>query len=83
MNQNKQSVREGFEGSPAGDVLIDDPDCIEQFRAIGLAEGLQVGAQAPVLWAWQWLSDHPRVVDRLQGWFRRRVAELKEMGQIK
>ena len=83
MDQNKQSVREGFEDSPDGDVLIDDPDRIEQYRAIGLAEGLQVGTEAQVLWAWQWLSDHPQIVARLQGWFRRRLAELKELGQIK
>ena len=83
MDQNKQSVREGFEDSPDGDVLIDDPDRIEQYRAIGLAEGLQVGTEAQVLWAWQWLSDHPQIVARLQGWFRRRLAELKQLGQIK
>jgi hypothetical protein len=83
MDQNTQSVREGFEDSPDGDVLIDDPDRIEQYRAIGLAEGLQVGTEAQVLWAWQWLSDHPQVLDRLQGWFRRRLAELKKMGHIK
>jgi hypothetical protein len=60
MDRNKQSVLEGFEDSPDGDVLIDDPERIEQYRAIGLAEGLQVGTEAQVLWAWQWLSDHPQ-----------------------
>lgn len=39
MDQNKPPAREGFEDSPDGDVLIDDPDRIEQYRAIGLAEG--------------------------------------------
>jgi hypothetical protein len=29
MDRNKQSVLEGFEDSPDGDVLIDDPDRIE------------------------------------------------------
>ena len=83
LNNRKREVpREGFEDSPNGDVLIDDPDHIAQYRAIGLAEGLERGTEAEVLWAWQWLSDHPQVTNRLQGWFRRRVSELKEMGQI-
>jgi hypothetical protein len=65
------------------DVLIDDPARITRYRAIGLAEGLQQGSEADVLWAWQWLSDHPEVTNRLQEWFSRRVAELTEMGHIK
>ena len=65
------------------DALVDDPAHITKYRAIGLAEGLQQGSEAEVLWAWQWLSDHPEVTNRLQEWFSRRVAELKEMGHIK
>ncbi len=65
------------------DILIDDPSHIAEYRAIALAEGLQQGSEADVLWAWQWLSDHPLVTNRLQEWFSRRVTELKEMGQIK
>ena len=65
------------------DALVDDPAHITKYRAIGLAEGLQQGSEAEVLWAWQWLSDHPEVTNRLQEWFSRRVAELKEMGRIK
>ena len=65
------------------DALVDDPARITKYRAIGLAEGLQQGSEAEVLWAWQWLSDHPEVTSRLQEWFSRRVGELKEMGQIK
>ena len=65
------------------DVLVDDPARITRYRAIGLAEGLQQGSRADVLWAWQWLSDHPEVTNRLQEWFSGRVAELKEMGRIK
>jgi hypothetical protein len=80
---NKQSPPEGFEDSPDGDVLVDDPNYIAQYRAIGLAEGLQIGTEAEVLWAWQWLSDHPEFTNQLEGWFRRRVIELKEMGRIK
>ena len=67
----------------SADVLVDDAAHITRYRAIGLAEGLQQGSQADVLWAWQWLSDHPEVTNRLQEWFTRRVAELKEMGRIK
>lgn len=63
--------------------MVDDPDRMEQYRVIGLADGLQVGTPEEVLWAWQWLSDHPQVTDRLEEWFQRRVQELKEMGRIK
>ena len=66
-----------------GNALVDDPAHITLYRAIGLAQGLQQGSEADVLWAWQWLSDHPEVTNRLQEWFSRRVAELKEMGRIK
>jgi hypothetical protein len=82
-NGNEQSLTEGFKDSPKGDVLVDDPDHIARYRAIGLAEGLQRGTDEDVWWAWQWLSDHPQFTDQLEGWFRRRVAELKEMGRIK
>ena len=64
------------------DVLVDDPDHITRYRAVGLAEGLQQGSEADVQWAWQWLSDHPEVTNRLEEWFRRRVLELREMGRI-
>jgi hypothetical protein len=65
------------------DGLVDDPAHITKYRAIGLAEGLQRGSETDVLWAWQWLSDHPEVTNRLQEWFSRRVGELKELGRIK
>ena len=80
---NIPAPSEGFEDSPDGDVLVDDPDRIVQYRAIGLAEGLQKGTDEEVLWAWQWLSDHPEFTNRLQSWFRRHIIELKEMGRIK
>jgi len=67
----------------SADALADDPARITKYRAIGLAEGLQRGSEAEVLWAWQWLSDHPEVTNRLQEWFSRRVAEMREMGHIK
>jgi hypothetical protein len=63
--------------------LPDDPKRITQYRAVGLAEGLMKGSEEDVLWAWQWLGDHPQFTNRLQEWFARRVAELREMGRIK
>jgi hypothetical protein len=65
------------------DGLLDDPRHIEQYRAVGLAEGLMKGSEEDVLWAWQWLGDHPQFTSRLQEWFGHRVAELREMGRIK
>jgi len=64
------------------DILTDDPAHIAKYRAIALATGLKQGSDADVLWAWQWLSDHPQVTNRLQEWFSHRLTELKEMGQI-
>ena len=82
-NDKQQAPAEGFIDSGNGDALVDDPDRIAQYRAIGLAEGLQEGSDADVLWAWQWLSDHPDVTNRLQDWFARHIIELKELGRIK
>jgi hypothetical protein len=33
-NGNKQSLKEGFEDSPNGDVLVEDPDHIARYRAL-------------------------------------------------
>jgi hypothetical protein len=74
---------EGFIELADRDILVDDPDRIVQYRAVALAEGLEEGTEAEVLWAWQWLGDHPEVTNRLQVWFARRVAELRSMGRIK
>jgi len=74
---------EGFIELPDGDMLLDDPDRIAQYRAVAIAEGLQESTPEEVLSAWQWLSNHPEVTNRLEGWFCRRVGELKEMGRIK
>ena len=63
--------------------LLDDPERIAGYRAVGLAEGLMKGSHEDVLWAWQWLGDHSQFTNRLQEWFARRVAELKEMSRIK
>jgi len=78
----KQPTTEGFDLSNR-DNLSDDPERIAGYRAVSLAEGLAKGSDAQVLWAWQWLSDHPHVTNRLRGWFRLRVAELKDMDRIK
>ena len=48
------------------DELLDDPRRITQYRAVGLAEGLMKGSEDDVLWAWQWLGDHPQFTNRLQ-----------------
>ena len=78
----KQPTTEGFDLSNR-DYLSDDPERIAGYRAVSLAEGLSQGSEAQVLWAWQWLSDHPDVTNRLRGWFQRRVAELRDMDRIK
>ncbi|HEU4768999.1 MAG TPA: hypothetical protein VFS77_16560, partial [Pyrinomonadaceae bacterium] len=72
-----------FEELTDDDGLVDDPRRVEKYRAIGLAQGLQQGSESEVLRAWQWLSDHPEVTNRLQDWFGDRVSELKSMGRIK
>ena len=78
----KQPTTEGFDFSNR-DNLSDDPERIAGYRAVSLAEGLSEGSEAQVLWAWQWLSDHPHVTNRLGGWLQRRVAELRDMNRIK
>ena len=78
----KQPTTEEFDLSNR-DKLSDDPERIAGYRAVSLAEGLVEGSEAQVLWAWQWLSDHPDVTNRLGGWLRRRVAELRDMDRIK
>ena len=80
---NHPAAAKGFDETTDQNELVDDPARIEKYRAIGLAEGLQQGSESQVLWAWQWLSDHPAVTNQLQEWFVYRVAELKSMGRIK
>ncbi|MCM3872891.1 MAG: hypothetical protein ND895_19595 [Pyrinomonadaceae bacterium] len=80
---SQPAPQEGFIELAERDILVDDPDRIVQYRAVALAEGLEEGTETDVLWAWQWLADHPEVTNRLQGWFGARVAELRSMGRIK
>ena len=79
---SKREPVEGFKEETDRDVLIDDPDRIVQYRAVALAEGLEEGTEDQVLWAWQWLGDHPEVTKDMEEWFALRVAELREMGRI-
>jgi hypothetical protein len=74
---------QGFVGFANDGALFDDAAHILKYRAISLAQGLQHGSDGEILWAWQWLSDHPEVTNQLQDWFAMRVAELKQMGRIK
>ena len=80
---DRSVIREGFIDLSDQDALLDDPDRIEEYRSVALAEGFQTGTEEEVTRAWQWLSDHPEFTSRLQEWFQRRVEELKEMGRIK
>ena len=82
-NSGKPAILEGFLELSSRDATVDDPDRIIQYRAVALAEGLEEGTDAQILWAWQWLSDHPEVTNQLHGWFARHVAELRSMGRIK
>ena len=78
-----KQITEGFVDSSDRDELLDDPERIAGYRAVGLAEGLMRGFEEDVLRASQWLGDHPQFTNGLQEWFARRVAELKEMGRIR
>ena len=78
----KHSTSEGFDPTNHAD-MIDDLERIVGYRAVSLAQGMVEGSEEQVLWAWQWLSDHPDVTNQLGGWFRRRVAELRDMDRIK
>lgn len=81
--KDEQVPVQGFIELLDRDMLMDDPDRIVQYRAVALAEGLEEGTEAQVLWAWQWLADNPEVTNQLQDWFARHVAELRSMGRIK
>jgi hypothetical protein len=78
----EHSTSEGFDPTNHAD-MIDDLERIVGYRAISLAQGMVEGSEEQVLWAWQWLSNHPDVTNHLGGWFRRRVDELRGMGRIK
>ena len=79
----KRQMTERFVDLGDRDEMRDDPERIAGYRAVGLANGLMKGSEEDVLWAWQWLGNHPQFTNRLQERFGRRVAEQKEMGRIK
>ena len=73
---------EGFIQGVNGDVLIDDPDRIEAYRAVGLADGFISGTQAEQLRAWTYLVESGRAWE-LGGWFTSRAVELLATRMIK
>jgi hypothetical protein len=73
---------EGFIQGVNGDVLIDDPDRIEAYRAVGLADGFIRSTQAEQLSAWTYLVESGRAWE-LGGWFTRRAIELLATRMIK
>jgi hypothetical protein len=75
-------MQEGFIHCNDGDVLVDDPDRIESYRAVGLADGFIRGSQAEQLTAWTYLVESGKAW-QLGGWFARRAVELLAEGKIK
>lgn len=75
-------MTEGFIEELDHDVLIDDPDRIEGYRAVGLADGFIRGSEAEQLKAWTYLVASGRAWE-LGGWFARRAIELLAAGKIK
>ena len=72
----------GFIQGVNGDVLIDDPDRIEAYRAVGLVDGFIRSTQAEQLKAWTYLVESGRAWE-LKGWFTRRAIELLATRMIK
>ena len=66
---------EGFVASQDGDALIDDPDRIEGYRAVGLVVGFIESPEAEQLKAWTYLVESGKAWE-LQGWFAGRSIEL-------
>ncbi len=75
-------MQEGFIQGSDGDVVIDDPDLIEGYRAVGLADGFIRSSQAEQLKAWTYLVESGKAW-QLEGWFARRAIELLADGKIK
>jgi hypothetical protein len=78
----KQKLDEGFIQGVDGDVLIDDPDRIEAYRAVGLVDGFIGSTQAEQLSAWTYLVESGRAWE-LGGWFTGRAVELLATRMIK
>jgi hypothetical protein len=54
---------------------------LNNYRAVGLAEGFEAGTEEEVIEAWQYLVD-TGLAWTLQGWFGRTAADLIEAGVI-
>lgn len=75
-------MREGFIESRDGEALIDDPDRIEGYRAVGLVDGFIKGSEAEQVKAWTYLVESGKAWE-LQGWFASRAIELLAACKIK
>ncbi len=54
---------------------------MDNYRAVGLAEGFESGTEQEVIEAWQYLHD-TGLAYSLQGWFGRTAQELLRQGII-
>jgi hypothetical protein len=81
LQEGDRKMEEGFIEGLDHDVLIDDPDRIEGYRAVGLVDGFISGSQAEQLKAWTFLVKSGRAWE-LQGWFASRAIELLAARQI-
>jgi hypothetical protein len=54
---------------------------LDDYLAIGLAEGFEQGTKQEIIAAWQYLYD-TGLAYKLQGWFGRTVNDLIEQGII-
>ena len=54
---------------------------LDDYLAIGLAEGFEQGTKQEVIAAWQYLHD-TGLAYKLQGWFGRTAKQLIEQGII-
>ncbi|HZE68301.1 MAG TPA: hypothetical protein VE135_02095 [Pyrinomonadaceae bacterium] len=75
-------MEEGFVEGQDHDELVDDPDRIEGYRAVGLADGFIRGSYVEQLEAWTCLVKSGKAWE-LGGWFARRAIELLAERRIK
>ena len=55
---------------------------MNNYMAVGLAEGFEEGTTEEIIEAWQYLHD-TGLAYKLQGWFGRRAQDLLKQGIIK
>jgi hypothetical protein len=75
-------MQEGFIESRDGDALVDDPDRIEGYRAVGLVDGFIKSSETEQMKAWTYLVESGKAWE-LKGWFASRAIELLAAGEIK